>query len=107
MSLDVYLRAVRPMTVFDANYTHNCSTMAQEAGIYQHVWRPDEIGITQAGQLIAPLAAGIALMKAEPERFKALNPENGWGSYDTFLPWLERYLDACRENPDALVEVSR
>lgn len=107
MSLDVYLRAVRPCTVFDANYTHNCNTMAEAAGLYEAVWRPDEHGYTTAADILPILRAGIARMKADPEKFIALNPENGWGSYETFLPWLERYADACEANPDALVEVSR
>ena len=81
--------------------------MAEEAGIYQHLWRPDEIGVTHARQLIEPLRAGLALMKAEPERFKKLNPPNGWGSYDVFVPWIEQYLSACESCPGALVEVSR
>lgn len=107
MSLDVYLTARRTVDIFDANVTHNLNRMADEAGIYEHLWRPDEIGITKAVQLIEPLRKGIELMKAEPERFRKLNPENGWGSYDGFVPWLERYLQACIENPDAGVRVSR
>jgi hypothetical protein len=46
-------------------------------------------------------------MKADPNRFISLNPPNGWGSYDTFLPWLETYLAACEEHPDATVRASR
>lgn len=107
MSLDVTLTHTRQAEVFWANYTHNCVEMAEEAGLYMAVWRPDEIGITKAGQLIDPLTKGIALMKADPERFKKFDPPNKWGSYDTFLPWLEKYLTACLENPDASVEVSR
>lgn len=107
MSLDVYLTHTRPVEVFWANYTHNCGPMASEAGVYECVWRPDEIGITKAGQLIEPLMSGIAAMKADPERFKKLDPPNKWGSYDTFLPWLEKYLSACQENPEADVGVSR
>ena len=29
--------------------------MAKEADIYQHLWRPDEIGITKAAELIPPI----------------------------------------------------
>jgi hypothetical protein len=107
MSLDVTLSAVRPTEVFSANITHNLNRMAKEAGIYELLWRPDEIGVTKAAQLIDQLRAGIALMKADPKRFEALNPSNGWGSYNDFLPWLETYLSACEENPDADVSVSR
>jgi hypothetical protein len=46
-------------------------------------------------------------MKCEPQRFIALNPENGWGSYSDFLPWIERYIMACEEFPEAEVSVWR
>lgn len=107
MSLDVILTAVRPTEVFSANITHNLGAMADEAGIYKACWRPEEIGITTAGQLIEPLRNGIAQMKADPGRFEKHNSPNGWGSYKIFLPWLERYLDACEKNPDARVSVDR
>ena len=41
--------------VYSANITHNLTKMADEAGIYECLWRPEEIGITKAGQLIEPL----------------------------------------------------
>jgi hypothetical protein len=47
------------------------------------------------------------MMKREPERFIALNPENGWGNYGDFVPWIERYIEACCEYPDSDVHVSR
>jgi len=104
MSLDVYLKVTQPSTVFTANYTHNCNVMASEAGIYKHLWRPDELGITKAHELIEPLTQGLLLMRRDPERFEALNPENGWGSYMSFVPWVQGYLNACIEYPDADVE---
>ena len=107
MSLDVYLKAVRPTTIYSRNMTHNLNKMAGEAGIYEHLWRPDEIGVTKAGQLIEPLRAGLALMLAEPERFKAFNPPNGWGSYDGLVEFVTEYIGACEENSDADVRVSR
>ena len=107
MSLDVYLREVRMTTIYDANITHNLNKMAKEAGIYEHLWRPEEIGITKAQQLIAPLRAGLELMKADPARFEKHNASNGWGMYEHFVPFVEQYLAACEENPDATVEVSR
>jgi|SRR6476620_2308570 len=93
--------------VFSANITHNLGKMAQEAGIYQHLWRPDELGITKARELIEPLRNNIDLMEREPERFKAFDSPNGWGLYIHFMPWLHRYLAACEEYPDATVSVSR
>jgi hypothetical protein len=81
--------------------------MADAAGIYQALWRPDEIGIKTAGELAPLLRDGIAKMEGSPETFTALNPPNGWGSYERFIPWLKRYLAACEENPEATIRVSR
>lgn len=93
--------------VYSANITHNLNRMAGEAGIYEPLWRPDEIGITTAKQLIEPLEKGLALLKSDPERFRKHDAQNKWGTYDQFVPFVERYLEACREYPDALVRVSR
>ena len=93
--------------VFSANVTHNLSQMAAEAGIYVYLWRPDEIGITKARQLIEPLQAGLCLMKSDPARFQRHNPKNGWGTYEGFIQWIDQYLMACEELPDADVGVSR
>lgn len=107
MSLGVYLTDGDESMLFSANITHNLGRMAGEAGIYKHLWRPEEIGITKARDLIEPVAAGLALMVAEPERFKAFDAPNGWGLYRNFLPWVAEYLEACRMYPDANVSVSR
>lgn len=107
MSLDVYLTKTMPTEVYSANITHNLGAMAREAGIYMHLWRPDEIGVTKAAQLIEPLRVGVALMRADPQRFERHNAPNGWGLYKNFVPFVEKYLAACEENPDADVEVWR
>lgn len=107
MSLDVTLTATRKTQVYWRNITHNLGRMADEAGIYRHLWRPEEINITTAGQLIDPLTVGLELLKSDPKRFKAFNAPNGWGTYENFVPFVEDYLEACRENPDAEVSVSR
>lgn len=121
--------------VFDANITHNLGGMANHAGLYPACWRPDEmlapdlaaqidalerdkqwndarglrdqLPTPHARDLIEPLRAGLALLKSDPERFRRYNPSNGWGNYDGFVEWVERYLAACEANPDAEVRVSR
>jgi hypothetical protein len=107
MSLYASLRALREIEIFSLNITHNLNSMASEAGIYKHLWRPEEIGITKAGQLIQPLTDALALLLAEPQRFEKFNPANGWGSYDGLVNFLRSYLAACSENPDASISVSR
>ena len=107
MSLDVTLTRVQPTTVYDANITHNLNAMAEEAGIYVALWRPEESGITKASELIEPLTTGLALLKSDRERFEKFNAKNGWGTYDQFVPWVERYLEACVQHPDAEVLACR
>ena len=107
MSLDVSLSVPRMATVFTRNITHNLGDMAKAAGIYEHLWRPDEIGITKAHQLIEPLTEGLARLLADPGKFEKLNPENGYGSYYDLCEFVRKYIAACAINPDACVDVSR
>jgi hypothetical protein len=125
MSLDVYLtgetrevecicnecgdRHTRTETeqFFSANITYNLNNMAIKAGIYKELWRPDEIGITKASQLIEPLTRGLEFIMSDPERFKVLDTPNGWGTYQCFVTWFTEYLAACKKHHDADVSVSR
>lgn len=112
MSLDVYLyfedvRDWEKPAAYSANITHNLNTMAMAAGIYKELWRPDEINITHAHQLIEPLSKGLELLKKYPDYFSQFNASNGWGLYEHFVPFVEEYLTACKENSEAKIEVSR
>jgi hypothetical protein len=97
----------RKRSVYSANITHNLNKMADAASIYMHLWRPEEIGITKAAQLVIPLREGITRLNAEPVKFRQYNAPNGWGLYEHFVPFVEQYLAACEKNPDADVSVSR
>jgi len=107
MSVDFYLFAVRKTSVYGGNLTHNLIPIAEEAGLYEAIWRPDEIGIKHAEELIPILEKGLEKLRSQPDKFKKLNPENDYGSYDGFVNTVEEYLTACKENPDAEVAVWR
>lgn len=107
MSLDVSLQVLQPCEVVGLNITHNLNSMAAAAGIYQHLWRPEELGLTKAHELVEPLQEGLARLRAEPDKFKALNPTNGWGTYETLCSFVEEYLAGCRKYPQADISVSR
>jgi len=107
MSLDVTLTKIIETEVFSANITHNLQDMAMAARIYDCLWNPERMGIKTARQMTVPLAKGLAWLKSDPDRFKKYDSPNGWGKYDNFVPWIEKYLEACIENPDAEVSVSR
>lgn len=111
MSLDVYLED--PTATYDtdrlywANITHNLGGMALAAGIYEALWRPDENGFIEAKDIIEILEKGISCLKQRPEQFKKYDSPNGWGRYKDFVPFVEKYLEACKKFPLAVIKVSR
>jgi len=107
MDIDAGGDELEDVESFDANITHNLNTMAGKAGIYFYVWRPEELGIEVAGQMIETLRDGVERMKKFPEYFKQFNASNGWGTYEDFVPWLEKYLEACIRYPKAKISIWR
>jgi hypothetical protein len=93
--------------VYSANITHNLGVMAKSAGIYIHLWRPEELGITKAHELIGPLRDGYRWLRHFPETARQYNPDNGWGTYEELAAFVRKYLTACEEHPEAAVKVSR
>ena len=89
------------------NITHNLNKMAEAVGLYDVLWRPDEIGITTASQMIVPLEKGLEELVANPDKYKVFNPPNGWGNYDVFVSFCKSVLRTCQENPDAVIEADR
>ena len=104
MSLDITLTEVKQVEVYSANITHNLVPMAESAGLYLPLWHPEYMQIYLAGELVFWLEEGIEVLKSDPDYFKEMNPKNGWGSYDTFVPWLENLLANCKEHPTAKID---
>jgi hypothetical protein len=126
MSLDISLIGNDGEELYSANITHNLISMAEEAGIYEALWRPYRLHpdyIKQesydmelefegshtmyARDIIKPIKKGLAKMKAKPAFFERYNSPNGWGLYKHFVPFIEKYLEACIEYPDAIIEIRR
>lgn len=93
--------------VYHNNITHNLTEMAEEAGIYKHLWRPEEIDITKASELIVPLEEGLHKLLNDPKKYKKYNPENGWGDYKSLVSFIEDYIRACKTYPDAIIKTWR
>ena len=113
MSLDVNLMVVQPTSVYSSNITHNLGKMASEVKLsngltlYDVMWRPDEHGITHASTLSEYLDEGWNILLSEPDYFKTFNPDNGWGSYEGLIDFVYKYRNACWDNPDAELSISR
>ena len=93
--------------VYDGNITHNLGLMAKEAGIYKLIWRPEELEVTHASQIIEPLTKALKDMQKRPDFYKQFDGENGGDIYEDFIPFLWSYLAACIAHPKALIGVSR
>jgi hypothetical protein len=109
MSYDVYLLEDPCPTCghtkgydFNWNYTSNCSGMWREAGVDLASFDG-----RQVSACVVELAVAIQTLEREPERFIAMNPANGWGSYESLVPALKQLLRAFEEHLTAKVEVSR
>ena len=116
MSLDVDLMITMPTSVYSGNITHNLGKMAGEVKIpymagtvslYTILWRPEELQFTRAREIADLLDIGWNILLSDPEKYKRYNPENGWGSYEGLCDFVYRYRNACWDNPDAELSVSR
>lgn len=84
----------------DWNYTSNCSPMWRLAGADLAAFDGKP-----AGDCLPLLTAAIADMRANPDRYAPLDPPNGWGSYASLLPVLDRLAAQFARHPSATVRV--
>jgi len=84
------------------NYTSNCASMWRKAGA-----NLAEFHGKTASECAPALAAAIEAMKSDPATYRAMNPSNGWGDYDSLLEELKKLLRDFEEHPEAIVRVSR
>ncbi len=54
--------------------------------------------------VIDALLGAVSVMEGEPEKFRALNPPNGWGDYEGAVDYMRRFCLACEQYPDATIE---
>jgi hypothetical protein len=107
MSLSICLKEVRPCVIWETSITHNLSSMACACGLYKWLWSPSTMGVKKAGDLIAPLREGLKRLRDEEDYCRTFTPKNNWGSYEGFVMFVEKLLEACKENTEARVEVER
>ena len=95
------------------NYTHNCNGMAnavlypdyEQQTVFDEVFRSTHpswwkvLDGKTGPEGAAFLDSIIRGLESDPERFRAMNPENGWGDYDSFVKVLTSMRDAVPEWP--------
>ena len=86
---------------FHENMTSNVACMWREAGCDLK-----ELRDTVARDAIKPLCDAINRMLADPDKYKAMEPANGWGTYEGCVNYLKAIHDACMADPDDIISVS-
>ena len=102
MGLDIWLTKVKEVEVYDGNFTHNTTPMWKEAGIYDALYNSAE---KTAEEVLPALEKGLKDMQDNPEKYEAMDPENGWGKYEDAMPFLEKLVKAFKEYPDGKIGV--
>ena len=107
MSLDFKIVDSAGDEVYSRNITHNLCEMAEVAGVYDVLWRPDENGFETAAHCIDTLRRGLDFLVCNRKLCEKYDPANGWGSYGGLVTFVTTVLMACCDNPDGKIEVSR
>ena len=106
MSLDFSLVEIKD--VLDVNLTHNLGEMASACGLYEPLWRAEENGWYEAGDIIEPLENGISNLLINEKELKAkYTPDNGWGNYEQLKVVALKVYANCVENPELKIEISK
>lgn len=105
MSYDVHLEDERGETVgeLDANCTWNIRPMivAASGGTGPAEWD----GMV-ARDVALTCGNVISAFQADPAKFRAMNPANGWGSFEGCRRFIREIEDACIDYPDAILRVT-
>jgi len=95
------------------NYTHNTNRMiaaAMESAGYGKVIGPawwDRLNGLSGAEGHFLLRGCVDALLADPHRYQAMNPPNGWGDYDSLVKVLSDMRDTCAvEDPSLIWEVT-
>ena len=83
------------------NHTANTGTMIKEVCGS----RPPEWGGKTGREMYPILLQGISLLSVYPQKYRCFEPENGWGTVETTIAFLEKVAANCEQYPDAVLEV--
>lgn len=104
MSYDVHLEvdtgAGNTVEAYWRNMTSNVAGMWCDAGADLR-----EMKGRCAAECVPLLTAAIDKMVADPARYRAMEPSNGWGTYEGTLEFLRALRDAMQDHPATTVRV--
>jgi hypothetical protein len=125
MSWDAYYSAQTvdgpASIVCDKNFTHNTNEMIEAAlgleptglGVADRIlfgkgrrpwyWQLDGATGADGRELLGRI---VSEFEANPDKYRAMDSPNGWGTYDHLLPVLREMRDACTTYPVGRWEAS-
>lgn len=101
VSLYIETGGPEPVCLTDRNQTSNVACMWRHAGADLA-----EFHGRTASDVLPVLRAAIAAMEDDPATYKAMDPPNGWGDYDSCLEFLRGLVIDFASHPKATVTVS-
>lgn len=101
MSADIWLESADGDRLAEegVNVTYNLSEMLAEAGMGR--WS-DYIGMS-ATEAAGRWEVTLDTLRSDPERFRKMNPPNGWGTYNGAMTALGSLVDICHDHPKAKI----
>lgn len=107
---------------WEGNYTHNTNHMIRSASVPE--WVVEDVSVAEEvlfrkpvgglcwgdfdgkpGKHVSVFCAEILTeLEANPEKYIAMNPPNGWGSYDTLIDFIRGVKAACDRFPTETFE---
>ncbi len=109
MSYDVWVEqgsgGPAPVRIGDWTYTCNVAPMLRAVIDHDGTTGLAALDGMPGEQVASHLRLAVRRLGAEPERFNAMNPANGWGSRETLVDALGSLVDLCAAHPLATFRV--
>lgn len=85
--------------------THNLNEMAIALGVYEIIWKPDEVFPNQdikPSMVVDKLEEAYQDLKNNKNKYSQFNPKNGWGDYEALSYFIDRYINICKKHKDTI-----
>ena len=87
------------------NYTYNVAPMWYE--IYPNQKQMINVDGLTGKESLPLLEYALQMLNRTPAKFIAMNPENGWGSYETFKVYIKNLIVFAISHPTWIWEACR
>lgn len=87
------------------NLTYNLSPMLRAAGFpgWGDVVGKDARPVPTGRRVVPVFESVLAELLRDPATYRAMNPSNGWGTYDQAVEVFADFIETVRPHPDAVV----